>query len=637
MCGYDYNIWRAIIIATFGARFRRCDVTQVSSLNHHVFMSQTDFKFSDDIRSTIPTRRAAAIFRLKAAALQMRRGVCDIAQKMKRHAPLSREQRLEYSMLWAESRTPLWDESRPQESALQCGKVQNLRAALRHLDGAFVPQNQLFSFWKQIGRATKRRGFEQGRLLREGCVIPAIGGGLCQLSNALYDLALRCGMQIVERHAHSQIVAGSVAQNGRDATVAWNYIDLRFRAPHDFLVETFLSRDELVVRFRAKEKHQTFVPLTFKTQHRVLDVENHNCVSCAQTTCFRHVETSTTQGATAFLLDENWLEWNDFLRAQKSDCDLIVVPMRAESWIGGKLRSSWQTDDFDNAHNDARDVPFSSLQRLFAVQRASSIAEERLAQIFGSAKIARAMARHLAPDVTHVCVAQSLLPHLWRSGVLGGRTFEVLMTQLPLSETHRRLDEAAQRFPERASLREFRAPQTLVELENQALQNATQIVTPHREIASMYQDRVLEVAWHQPQHVKIERNSTKTILFPGPTTARKGAYEIRKIARELGLNILLTGRNLESASFWSGIETRQIAKTAIPWQEIVAVVQPSLFEAQPRLLLEAQSFGVPIISTRGCGLTESESVTFAPFGDMDALRTAMQNVLHEYSTTQSHA
>ena len=68
-----------------------------------------------------------------------------------------------------------------------------------------------------------------GRELREGCLVPSIGGGLCQLSNALYDAALRAGLQVVERHRHTQVVPGSLAESDRDATVFWNYRDLRLR------------------------------------------------------------------------------------------------------------------------------------------------------------------------------------------------------------------------------------------------------------------------------------------------------------------------------------------------------------------------------------------------------------------------
>ncbi len=83
-------------------------------------------------------------------------------------------------------------------------------------------------------------------------MIPAIGGGLCQLSNALYDVALAAGCEIVERHAHSRTVPGSAAAAGRDATVAWNYVDLRFSSPRELRLGVRLDSDDLVVELSAR-------------------------------------------------------------------------------------------------------------------------------------------------------------------------------------------------------------------------------------------------------------------------------------------------------------------------------------------------------------------------------------------------
>ena len=47
--------------------------------------------------------------------------------------------------------------------------------------------------------------------------MPSIGGGLCQLSNAIYDVALRAGLQVVERHRHTQVVPGSLAESLQEA------------------------------------------------------------------------------------------------------------------------------------------------------------------------------------------------------------------------------------------------------------------------------------------------------------------------------------------------------------------------------------------------------------------------------------
>src|SRR6185312_11924849 len=115
------------------------------------------------------------------------------------------------------------------EQRLQLGKVQNLRAAAALLDGLEIPAGAPWSFWRQLGRTTERRGFAVGRELREGCLIPTLGGGLCQLSGAIYNAALEAGLEIVERHRHSHPGVGNLAAVGRDATVVWSYVDLRLR------------------------------------------------------------------------------------------------------------------------------------------------------------------------------------------------------------------------------------------------------------------------------------------------------------------------------------------------------------------------------------------------------------------------
>ncbi|HVJ43854.1 MAG TPA: VanW family protein [Dongiaceae bacterium] len=104
-------------------------------------------------------------------------------------APLDRE----WPAIVGRSTTPLWASASSTERRLTAGKIENLRQALRRVNGLRIPAGEIFSFWRQIGRPTARRGFVTGRELREGCLIATIGGGLCQLSNALYAAALEAG------------------------------------------------------------------------------------------------------------------------------------------------------------------------------------------------------------------------------------------------------------------------------------------------------------------------------------------------------------------------------------------------------------------------------------------------------------
>jgi vancomycin resistance protein YoaR len=58
--------------------------------------------------------------------------------------------------------------------------------------------------------------------------VPGVAGGICQVSTTLYNAVLRAGLEIIERHPHSQPV--DYVPPGLDATVSDEAgLDLRFR------------------------------------------------------------------------------------------------------------------------------------------------------------------------------------------------------------------------------------------------------------------------------------------------------------------------------------------------------------------------------------------------------------------------
>lgn len=200
-----------------------------------------------------PTFWSSVVFWIKSRLLMVRRGLVNcfnpaIRQKLSKINDLNHQ---DLGLVFvAQSITPLWTEKNSAEQVLQLGKVENLRLACQQLHRLYIPAGHIFSFWRQVGRLSRRRRYVAGRELRQGCIIPTIGGGICQLSNALYDTALKAGCHIIERHAHSQIIPGSLAEQGRDATVFWNYIDLRFCQPtKDLYIECQLTQDMLRVCF----------------------------------------------------------------------------------------------------------------------------------------------------------------------------------------------------------------------------------------------------------------------------------------------------------------------------------------------------------------------------------------------------
>ena len=572
---------------------------------------------------TMPTRATAFVFALKAKGLQVRRLWRDGASPPPR---LPQGEPGDYPHLVAESVTPLWNETTHAERGLQRGKVQNLRVALRGLEGRVLPAGAIFSFWRNVGRATRGRGFVAGRQVSEGCLVPAVGGGLCQLSNALYDVARKANLEIVERHPHTVTVPGSVAQSGHDATVFWNYIDLRFASPRPLLLTVRLTENTLVVRLWGQAPPAPAPPaliaLSARTPRRVLVAADHSCVSCGEVSCFRHALPAPGDGAdkTAYLVDTIRPEWQAYLTAQRQPADSLMLPFDGSRW--NRPPYAWDTDGYDRTV--AATVP--TLKRAWQSRRlAGQGAARQTARLAASADLAGFYAHHLRYDTTRLCVDQSLLPFLWRDGHLGGRHYSVLMTRPPLAVLHETLDRAASLHPESPTLSDFRAPDWVVDAEREALTGAAEIVTTNPSIAALFPGRAVLLAPLLPPATPTQRGPH--VIFPGPTLGRKGAYEMREAARALGLTVSTPPRTFEGADFWQGIATRPLAAGQSAWDGARVVVQPAWVEDNPRHLLSAIAAGVPVIATPACGVGGLPGVTEVAAGDTGALIACLRDAL----------
>jgi vancomycin resistance protein VanW len=157
---------------------------------------------------------------------------------------------------------------------LQENKVTNLNIACPTIDGVLIKPGQTFSFWRRVGEATEAKGYIEGMQLSQGEVVRGVGGGLCQLSNLLFWMALHTPLEIVERHHHSFDPFpddNRVLPFGSGAGVFFNYIDLRFFNP---------TNNTFQIRVRVTERHLTGaifadheVPTTyhvFERNHRFL-------------------------------------------------------------------------------------------------------------------------------------------------------------------------------------------------------------------------------------------------------------------------------------------------------------------------------------------------------------------------------
>ncbi len=85
---------------------------------------------------------------------------------------------------------------------LQENKIINLRIAVEKVNGIVLRPGEVFSYWKLIGKPSKRKGYVEGMILKNGTFEPGIGGGLCQLSNLIFWMTIHTPLTVVERHRH---------------------------------------------------------------------------------------------------------------------------------------------------------------------------------------------------------------------------------------------------------------------------------------------------------------------------------------------------------------------------------------------------------------------------------------------------
>ncbi len=169
------------------------------------------------------------------------------------------------------------------------GKITNLQVACSHVHGCLIGAGEVFSFWRQIGRPSASRGFVLGREVREGCILPTVGGGLCQLSGSLLEAAVAAGAEVVERHGHTALPDDIAYRSERDATVFWNYVDLRLRIGNPVLIEALVTETDLEVRIYGKApRHTATVLPVWPTPTKVAPILTESCYSCDEVACTRH-------------------------------------------------------------------------------------------------------------------------------------------------------------------------------------------------------------------------------------------------------------------------------------------------------------------------------------------------------------
>jgi vancomycin resistance protein VanW len=156
-------------------------------------------------------------------------------------------------------KTPLLRILKDVDMWYQYNKIINLKLAIKKLNGIVLQPGETFSYWKLIGKPSKRKGYVDGMVLYYGSFKPGVGGGLCQLSNLIYWITLHTPLTVTERHRHSYDVfpdSNRTQPFGSGATCAYNYLDLQIKnnTTQPFQLNVTVTETDLEGEWRSLEQ-----------------------------------------------------------------------------------------------------------------------------------------------------------------------------------------------------------------------------------------------------------------------------------------------------------------------------------------------------------------------------------------------
>ncbi|MGW0394655.1 VanW family protein [Streptomyces sp. NPDC003042] len=105
-------------------------------------------------------------------------------------------------------------------------RTTNIGRAAELINGSLVLPGDTWSFNKRVGERTKENGFVEGIMINNGQYQKSPGGGVSAVATTVFNAMFFAGVKPLEYGAHSFYIERY--PEGREATVAWGSLDLRF-------------------------------------------------------------------------------------------------------------------------------------------------------------------------------------------------------------------------------------------------------------------------------------------------------------------------------------------------------------------------------------------------------------------------
>ncbi|WP_455361822.1 VanW family protein [Streptomyces sp. SYSU K21746] len=131
----------------------------------------------------------------------------------------------------------------------------NIARAVELINGSLVRPGAQWSFNRTVGERTKDNGFVDGIMINDGQYVKSPGGGVSAVATTMFNAMFFAGVKPVEYGAHSFYIERY--PEGREATVAWGTLDLRWAntLDHALYIRAESTGTSVTVTFLGTKKY----------------------------------------------------------------------------------------------------------------------------------------------------------------------------------------------------------------------------------------------------------------------------------------------------------------------------------------------------------------------------------------------
>jgi vancomycin resistance protein YoaR len=118
----------------------------------------------------------------------------------------------------------------------------NIGRAAALINGTLLKPGEIFSLNGIVGERTAANGFTEGYIIKDGRFRKELGGGVSQSATTTFNAMFFAGLKDIEHKPHGLFIGRYPA--GREATVAWPSLDLKFQndTRYGVLVQAYIVK-----------------------------------------------------------------------------------------------------------------------------------------------------------------------------------------------------------------------------------------------------------------------------------------------------------------------------------------------------------------------------------------------------------